>query len=265
MPLKVGWHFVGFAAVYLANVSELFGVQLEYGPLWSLAVEEHFYIFWPWVVRWVRERGIAIAAIGVILLSPLVRAATFLIGGSWNGSVRTWNSLDGLAMGALLVLAARNEVEGRTTTRRIALVAAVFGVALLIVGIPHGIASETSSDMIGKALRTSTVNLFALSAVAGVLLVGTSGYDRFVNIKALQFLGFISYGFYLIHVLALHTYDAVVGRPTANLAALTFRAFIVFVATVGICWLSRVTFEQWFLERKEAALRKTKQLTAIAG
>jgi len=48
--------FVGLSFVYLANVTDLFGVACGYGPLWSLAVEEHYYIFWPAVMdrsgRW---------------------------------------------------------------------------------------------------------------------------------------------------------------------------------------------------------------------
>jgi peptidoglycan/LPS O-acetylase OafA/YrhL len=182
MPLKVGWRFVAFSAIYMSNISELFGVQLEYGPLWSLSVEEHFYIGWPWVVRWLSERGVALTAVGIILLSPAVRAITYSVGGAWNGSVRTWNSLDGLAMGALLMIAARSDLRGRIATRRFAYGGLILGLILLTLGLAHGILSE-DSDMLGKALRTTVVNLFALSAVASVLLMGTSRYKRFVELK----------------------------------------------------------------------------------
>ena len=37
--------FVGLSFVYLANVTDLFGIACGYGPLWSLAVEEHYYLF----------------------------------------------------------------------------------------------------------------------------------------------------------------------------------------------------------------------------
>jgi peptidoglycan/LPS O-acetylase OafA/YrhL len=36
--------FVGLSFFYLANMTDFFGVASDYGPLWSLAVEEHFYI-----------------------------------------------------------------------------------------------------------------------------------------------------------------------------------------------------------------------------
>src|SRR5450631_200622 len=48
--------FVGLSFVYLANMTDFFGVACDYGPLWSLAVEEHFYIVWPTVVHKVTAR-----------------------------------------------------------------------------------------------------------------------------------------------------------------------------------------------------------------
>ena len=53
--------FVGLSFVYLANVTDLFGVACGYGPLWSLAVEEHYYIFWPAVVHKLSTTRVAAA------------------------------------------------------------------------------------------------------------------------------------------------------------------------------------------------------------
>jgi peptidoglycan/LPS O-acetylase OafA/YrhL len=52
------WVFLGLSFFYLSNVTVLLGVAMQYGVLWSLAVEEHFYLLWPGVVRRLsRERG----------------------------------------------------------------------------------------------------------------------------------------------------------------------------------------------------------------
>ena len=40
-----------------------------------------------------------------------------------------------------------------------------------------------------------------------VLLLGTSARRRYVNNSVLRFLGYISYGLYLVHLLALRMYD----------------------------------------------------------
>src|ERR1017187_2368035 len=42
--------FVLVSFVYLSNAAPLLGVPMIYGPLWSLSVEEHFYLLWPWLV-----------------------------------------------------------------------------------------------------------------------------------------------------------------------------------------------------------------------
>ena len=48
--------FFLIAILFLANVSSWFGVTGLYYPLWSLCVEEHFYLIWPFVVRTFRRR-----------------------------------------------------------------------------------------------------------------------------------------------------------------------------------------------------------------
>lgn len=61
--------FVGLSFIYLANLTTLFGVACGYGPLWSLAVEEHFYIFWPAVVRNFTAKHLAWVSAAVVVLS----------------------------------------------------------------------------------------------------------------------------------------------------------------------------------------------------
>src|ERR1035438_4854467 len=45
------WAYLGLSFFYLSNITELFGVPSQYTVLWSLAVEEHFYLLWPAAVR----------------------------------------------------------------------------------------------------------------------------------------------------------------------------------------------------------------------
>src|SRR3974390_919935 len=63
--------YVGLGFVYLANVTNFFGVAQYYGPLWSLAVEEHFYLLWPKMIRRVRTKSVAIAAFAIFALVPV--------------------------------------------------------------------------------------------------------------------------------------------------------------------------------------------------
>jgi len=80
--------FVGLSFFYLANVTTFFGVACGYGPLWSLAVEEHYYILWPAVVHKLSSARLAAAALGIVAFVPVLRAVSFSLG--WR---------DGLSIG----------------------------------------------------------------------------------------------------------------------------------------------------------------------
>jgi len=64
------WAFLGLSFFYLSNVTELFGVPMQYGVLWSLAVEEHFYLLWPAAVRSLSRHRVAI--VGAIICVTLI-------------------------------------------------------------------------------------------------------------------------------------------------------------------------------------------------
>ncbi len=51
VPYPSSGKFVLLGLFYISNMTGIFGVLNVYGPLWSLSVEEHFYLLWPWVSR----------------------------------------------------------------------------------------------------------------------------------------------------------------------------------------------------------------------
>jgi peptidoglycan/LPS O-acetylase OafA/YrhL len=69
----VGWPFIGLSFFYLANVTNLFGVPAQYAALWSLAVEEHFYLVWPTVVCALSRRAAAWCAAVIFIACPMLR------------------------------------------------------------------------------------------------------------------------------------------------------------------------------------------------
>jgi peptidoglycan/LPS O-acetylase OafA/YrhL len=100
------WAFLGLSFIYLANVTNLFGVTMQFGVLWSLAVEEHFYLLWPTAAKFFSRRGLTALAAAICVACPLLRAFYFWRGYD-SGNGYTWLCADGLALGALLAIVVR--------------------------------------------------------------------------------------------------------------------------------------------------------------
>jgi peptidoglycan/LPS O-acetylase OafA/YrhL len=69
-------------------------------------------------------------------------------------------------------------------------------------------------------------------------------------------LGDISYGLYLVHVFVFAKYDLAMQRHglpgiNGNFYMLLLRFFVAGSASVGIAWISRKTYGQWFLDLKK--------------
>lgn len=96
-----------FAALtYTANFFD--DISRPLGHLWSLSVEEHFYLVWPLVFLALGPRRAGKAALICLLAEPLVRWLTFRFApGRFVIDFATFTRLDAIAAGCLLAVAAR--------------------------------------------------------------------------------------------------------------------------------------------------------------
>ena len=100
---------------YAANVkiafstSFVFGVgNIALGHFWSLSVEEHFYLIWPFLVFYLAPESLAKICIGCVLFAPITRMIFWRTGFSPMGPyVFTTCRMDALAMGGLLAILLR--------------------------------------------------------------------------------------------------------------------------------------------------------------
>jgi peptidoglycan/LPS O-acetylase OafA/YrhL len=247
------WPLLGLSAIYLSNVSPFFGVPMQYGVLWSLSVEEHFYLIWPIAIRELsRQKVIACAAI-VVAVCVALRILYYLIGWNINGYI--WLSADGLAMGSGLAALART-TEPRKAVRRCSLMAFTCSGTLLLCGARFGIFS--AGHFLGLTVRETAIDLFFLGILSGALLIGASRFRRFVNIRPFQFLGAISYGVYLVHMLVFEVVAHFTLRYSPRLLASAGHFMLMVVQfcvaatlTIAVTYLSRWYFEEPFLRMKD--------------
>jgi len=246
--------YLGLGFVYLANVTNLFGVAQAYGPLWSLAVEEHYYLLWPTVVRQLGKRGLAIIAASVCVLVPILRAVAFEKGFTYGLAIYTWFVLDGLVAGSLVAILLRTNVN-RVTVKCICFALVIGALAAAIIGAPYGILTRNS--LLGAALQHTVISGLFSGVLLAFLLIGTSAWKSWVNRPLLIFFGYISYGLYLIHLLTFRLYDKLGRRfwpvllPADNQFGLVVLRFVCAGGVaVGMAYLSRRYFENKFLALK---------------
>ncbi|HTA25655.1 MAG TPA: acyltransferase [Terriglobales bacterium] len=260
----ISWRFFALGGLFLANCGPLLGVPLQYGPLWSLAVEEHFYIVWPWIVRRWSSRGLMLLLAAISLVTPWLRAANFILSGRPANLVQlyTWFNLDGLAMGAILAVWLREPRFRRAQLVQIALPLLTGGVVAFFLFLPYPLANAAG---LATALNVGSTGLLSC-----VLLVGTNRWAFLVNRPVLQFLGYISYGLYLVHVLAFRVGEILFSRPLLalissghSMAAVLLRALLGSVLAITVAFLSRRSLEERFL-RMGLAPRLTRAQKAPA-
>jgi peptidoglycan/LPS O-acetylase OafA/YrhL len=161
------------------------------GPLavtWSLAVEEQFYLIWPWIVRYASEQWLRRFAITVICASALLRLAFTLKGVGFYAN--SFCRLDGLMAGALLALVIRshNFVPVRYWKAAWASLAVTAPLVIFLTSGPL------------QWIDHSFSVLGSLSFVY-LCLFSTGKLQRLMTNRFLVYTGTISYGLYLLHKL----------------------------------------------------------------
>jgi peptidoglycan/LPS O-acetylase OafA/YrhL len=246
------WGFVGLSVIYLSNLTPLFGVPMAYSVLWSLSVEEHFYLVWPWIVKGIPARRLALVAMGIIVAEPLVRLAGQLHG--TDVSSYSWFRLDGLAWGASLAIFIRSPWYTSSRLRRLCASAAALGILLVCACAPLGIANRHS--LVGAMFQFSAASLVFAAVVGSALLAAGSPATALLRSGFLSLCGELSYCIYLIHLLIFGSWDKLIEPRIVRLSqsipfgVITLRTAVVLPLTFGVAWLSFRYYETPFLRMK---------------
>jgi peptidoglycan/LPS O-acetylase OafA/YrhL len=252
----VGWLRHWYLFAFLMNTTPFFHFAGAYsqGVLWSLAVEEQFYLLWPVAVYSLSEAAVAWLAIGLVVAAPLLRGvATAFFPNHWDIYTGTPFRMDLLAAGALIALAWRHNP---ISVKRFGVLgfsfAGVVAIALCLLSTHPWFQPGANTVLVNVWLYELT-----LLGYVGVLLWALSG--RFVGPlkwKPLVYLGRISYTVYLVHAAAI-----VVMRK--HISHSTLASLLALGATISYAALSWRFIEQPILRGGKRQAEKDVEQRAV--
>ncbi len=179
---------------------------------WSLAIEEQFYLIWPWIVRRTPERALLRVCVAILTAAFLLRVGLVTYGTSWLAPyVLTPCRFDTLATGAAIALLARRPgglARLGTQARRV-LVGAGGLLIIVVLYLRVQIADDPPSTLelslawhpLMQTVGFSLLCLLWGSALVAVVTAPAGGWlARTFETGALRSLGKYSYACYLFHL-----------------------------------------------------------------
>jgi len=197
----VGYRHQVWLWLYLSNWAAPFVPALATVPhFWSLAVEEQFYLVWPWVVRKLSPRTLARLCGVLVILGLATRIALRALGVSPETIyMLTACRIDALAMGAAAAWALRTpDWAHAIATNRRALVTASAGLLVGGAWATHGYArTSLETQTLGYTVVAWGFVVFLMMAV----LAEAQGerLARLLSLAPLRSVGKYSYAMYVFH------------------------------------------------------------------
>ena len=239
MKVQEMWYYIFFAA----NIPFIYqqGI-LILAHYWSIGVEEQFYLFWPWLVRFFKKNLLKTSALIFIIFFSIKIILWFTLGNKSYEyrffTVTRFHIMMIGAIGSIFYMQKQSYFLILFSSKTSQLLSWTFFVlmGLNIIHIPIPIAHEA-------------IAIASLSMIVGQIMVS----KRIVNLenKLCDFIGKISYGIYVIHPIIILLLSKIYKNLNINiyLKYVLVYSTVVF-ATICFAWLSYTYFEKPFLKLK---------------
>jgi peptidoglycan/LPS O-acetylase OafA/YrhL len=234
------WTIIPVYGLFLQNTAWSRGDAFRtpwLAALWSLAVEEQFYLVVPWVVRFASKRGLVTSLILTILGAPVARMLVFKYIVPTHGAapyVLTPCRADALAIGVLLAVGWRDSQWKAWMQRHLGGLYAAL--ALLFLGILYlMVAGKSQYSYAMTVWGYSCVDTFFAGLLVLALMAPGGIWAAICTWRPLIEIGGISYCIYIIHAAVDSVCHFALSSSPNGISTLSSLAATLLA--VGITWL----------------------------
>ncbi len=225
----------------LANFTS--GNMIPLTPLWSIGVEEQFYLFWPVMLN--ASKDVFRSLVGIIILYLIIKIAFRIFENGDLYSIVYITAFDAMAIGGIMANL-------------------VFKKHAALNFFYNPVLQFVSWLFLGVSIFYKPVHLFSLfdsemhAVFYSIIIVNVSTNPRtLVNLenKIMNFLGRISYGLYVYHMLIIWVLSLILKNRIQALSPNKSIQYVIIYAliysiTIFVAYLSYRYFESYFLKLK---------------
>lgn len=238
------WYYMAGYVLFVGNwVSAVCGRPASVcSPLWTISIEEQFYLLWPMAMKLLGRRGMIMAGIATFLMATVTRIGFMLAGGSVGFIYyATTSRCDSLALGILLALFLDRLPRLSRAMRGLVLAGGLTGWV---------VSSAWLNERPGPLdMRMVWGRLLVSLASGAILYAGLDSRSKLLRGDWVVLLGKISYGLYALHLTAVLIMVTLL-HPVWGWQLLATKA-AAFLLTVVLALVSYRWIESPFLRLKD--------------
>jgi len=235
VPETIWWHLCYASNIYIAQRGDWPGTISH---LWSLAVEEQFYLIWPWIILLIPEKMLFSVLIFIISLGPIFRHICDILDvGEISKVVITIGNMDLFGIGALLAyLISHNLVNSYKSQCYLKLCLIVGGIMFTESLLLRSFGINNSLSNFSRTFE----GLFICYVIYRTSIGFKGLMGRILEFKPLLYLGKISYGIYLYHSFIKSVAPNMLNALSISMPSTIGGQFVVFasltIITASLSW-----------------------------
>ncbi len=195
MHQAFGWYFFHLSNIHMATLTDW---PEGTNHFWSLAMQQQFYLIWPFVIWYFPRKWLLPAILVFSAIGPISRQLQdFWLPWFARPGLLTWSSFDYFGIGGLLALAVHRGMSLESPVIRWLSAAGLVGYLVLFGSHALGWPTFGIRGLQQTFLSVSLCGVIAMGAVGF-----RGGLAQVLENSKLQRIGQVSYGIYLFHNVA---------------------------------------------------------------